>query len=394
MESVVNKEQTSRNGIGAVSGAGALLVSKFLQLFRKRKVTNHHLEALTVHTATRYVNKFDLSKELILTDLIVSGRGEYKELTRTIGVRDWDDFVSKIRDLFPPDRFSIYQESGFICIWSAVNGFSNGRILFNRDPSTERHTVNIEILGSSRFVDESYHNVFSLEHYNIRYVDTLFFIPNDRSFTRTPKEVDGSLVGKDVFYPFLGKSIKEFAKDYFSSNASVLLLIGEPGTGKSTFLRSLLMESKSRAGLVFGSNATTDNYFMNFFLQTNLQDLYIEDADVILSPRQDGNSMMSEMLNGTDGVTGENRKLIISTNLSSINKVDKALLRDGRCYSVLTFRKLSYEESLAVLEENGNPLGLTLERGKDYSLAEILSPKAQIGEAANGNANEFGFGIR
>ena len=376
----------------AVSSTSDLLIGKFIDLFRRKKrdTANHHIEALTAHTATRYVNKFDVSKELILTDLITSGQGECKEVRRTVGVKDWEKFASEVVALFPKDQFSIYHESGLIVIWKAVDGYTKGRLLFNRDPSSEQHTITIEILGDTNFVDECYRKVFGLEHFDIRYVDVMFYMPNERSFARTPKEVDGSLVGKDVYYPFLGKPVKELAKDFFASTASVLLLIGEPGTGKSTLLRSLIMESTSRAGLVFGSNATTDNNFMNFFLQTNLQDLYIEDADVILAPRNDGNSMMAEMLNGTDGVMGGSRKLIISTNLSSINKVDKALLRDGRCYAVLNFRKLSYQESLAVLEDSGNPYGLTLMPGHEYSLANLLCPKAEI-DAGVGSTESFGF---
>ena len=207
-----------------VSSTSDLLIGKFIDLFRRKKrdTANHHIEALTAHTATRYVNKFDVSKELILTDLITGGQGEYKEVRRTVGVKDWEKFASEIVALFPPNQFSIYHESGLIVIWKAVDGYAKGRLLFNRDPSSEQHTISIEMLGDTKFVDDAYRKVFGLEHYNIRYVDVMFYMPSERSFNRTPKEVDGLLVGKDVYYPFLGKPVKEFAKDFFASTASVL----------------------------------------------------------------------------------------------------------------------------------------------------------------------------
>ena len=44
------------------------------------------------------------------------------------------------------------------------------------------------------------------------------------------------------------------------------------------------------------------------------------------------------------------KKIILSTNLPNTNKIDEALIRPGRCFSIVSTRKLTIDESKKVLE--------------------------------------------
>lgn len=158
------------------------------------------------------------------------------------------------------------------------------------------------------------------------------------------------------FYPFLkhlypetdNLSIEYIVKDFMRSKANLLLLIGPPGTAKSTLIRSFIRAEHDvlvvSSAQVLESKALTTT-FRTKPKETNKKMVTIyEDADIFVSPREKGNLALSSMLNQLDGVVSSKEKFIISTNIESISKVDKALLRPGRCHKVMQFRLLEGEE--------------------------------------------------
>jgi ATP-dependent 26S proteasome regulatory subunit len=101
--------------------------------------------------------------------------------------------------------------------------------------------------------------------------------------------------------------------------------------------------------------------------------LLIEDADNAVMARSEGNEGMSYLLNLTDGIIPLKKKIVIVTNLPSINKVDPALIRPGRCYDILEFRSLTAEQAEAARASIDMPyLDLTAVKSK-WSLAEALN---------------------
>ena len=149
-------------------------------------------------------------------------------------------------------------------------------------------------------------------------------------------------------------------------------MLGENGTGKTTFLRGLIAHTKSNAIVSYDVRVLEeDDFFANFIGDDDSQLLVLEDSDSFLTPRKDGNHMIMKFLNVGDGlVSSQNKKIIFTTNLPSIKEIDQALIRPGRCFDILNFENLTAQQANTVSEV------LQLEQtdfDKDVSLAEVFN---------------------
>ena len=161
-----------------------------------------------------------------------------------------------------------------------------------------------------------------------------------------------------------------------SSKASILILIGPPGTGKTTFIRGLLHHTNSNAVVTYNQKVLEDDdFFANFIEDDDKQILVLEDADVMLTPRNNGNPLMMKFLNIADGLAScSNKKIIFTTNLPSTKEIDTALIRPGRCYNILEFGSLSIEQAKLIAAQMNLELDLD-ESVKTLTLAEIFNHK-------------------
>jgi hypothetical protein len=178
-------------------------------------------------------------------------------------------------------------------------------------------------------------------------------------------------------YPFLEEEpLASYYDRFLASQANILLLIGPPGTGKTTFIRGLLAHSNSSAIVTYDSAILEKDYLFARFIEDETGVMVLEDSDNFLKARSDGNTMMHRFLNVGDGlVTTKGKKLIFSTNLPSIRDVDPALVRPGRCFDILNFTPLNGEQAAKLAEK----LGTTYDK-KDsgtYSIAEIFNKQLE-----------------
>jgi hypothetical protein len=178
-------------------------------------------------------------------------------------------------------------------------------------------------------------------------------------------------------YPFLEEEpLASYYDRFLASQANILLLIGPPGTGKTTFIRGLLAHSNSSAIVTYDSAILEKDYLFARFIEDETGVMVLEDSDNFLKARSDGNTMMHRFLNVGDGlVTTKGKKLIFSTNLPSIRDVDPALVRPGRCFDILNFAPLNGEQAAKLAEK----LGTTYDK-KDsgtYSIAEIFNKQLE-----------------
>lgn len=237
-----------------------------------------------------------------------------------------------------------------------------------------------------------------------------------------------SRVALPEYYPYLNGGIDALIKDFIESDDTVLILLGPPGTGKS----SAVMAAATTLGLkpIYANNTEVIQHpdFVDFafgrfddllfhyqdpirvrneqaldksaFIENgacptyteytvpedprhgvNVQDencklplLIIEDADWLMRPRKAGNTAMSNLLQQTDGVTSSTaRKIIFNTNLQDIRDIDDGLLRVGRCYTgaPINFRLLTAEEAIVARKAAGLP-DFEEVPTKSMSLAETL----------------------
>ena len=195
-------------------------------------------------------------------------------------------------------------------------------------------------------------------------------------------------------YPFLnGESLEDYYDRYMDSTANILLLIGPPGTGKTTFIRGLLAHRSCSAIVTYDAGILDKDGFFARFIEDDAEIMVLEDSDAFLKSRSDGNTMMHRFLNVGDGlVTTKGKKMIFSTNLPSIRDIDSALIRPGRCFDIVTFDSLNVEQA----NNLANKLGVKLPvrpRGKEtekYSIAEVFNQQSEQTHTAKTN-RKVGF---
>lgn len=182
--------------------------------------------------------------------------------------------------------------------------------------------------------------------------------------------VDASL------YPFI-KDFDTYSERFWKSKSNILILIGPPGTGKTTFIKHLLSSMDKTAYLTYDESVlNSDSSFADFISDDSAASFIIEDADLFLRSREDGNTMVSRFLNVGDGLIKlKNKKIIFSTNLPSVASLDTALVRPGRCFDILNFRSLTRSE--AEVAADNRQLQLQVEQDT-YTLAEIFNSPVAV----------------
>lgn len=175
------------------------------------------------------------------------------------------------------------------------------------------------------------------------------------------------------FYPALGgRELDAYYDEYMASDSNVLILLGPPGTGKTSFLRGLLHHAQSDALISYDPDILRDDEIFADFMSGQERFMILEDADTFLASRtKSGNTVMHKFLNVGDGLLStKGKKIVFTTNLPSIRDIDSALMRPGRCFDVLRFGKLTPEEARLVRTD--------YEGTDPISLAELLSGKTSI----------------
>ena len=222
------------------------------------------------------------------------------------------------------------------------------------------------------------------------YTRTQCMIEWNYSTANGPGEVSIPLTYKETyneFYPWIKLPLNEYFDNYMKSESTVMVLIGPPGTGKTSFIRSMLHHTKSDAMVTYDADMMNGDALFTKFISGTSDFLISEDADEFLSARRDGNKIMSKFLNVSDGlVSCQHKKIVFSTNLPSIQSIDPALLRAGRCYDIVHFRDLSYDEAKAACKLIGKePAGM--EKDKRYFLTDLFNAPIIV----SGTQQKMGF---
>lgn len=128
------------------------------------------------------------------------------------------------------------------------------------------------------------------------------------------------------------------------NDKGIILLHGEPGTGKTTYIRHLIGQTTKKILFVPPHIAAsiTGPELLGLLLDYSNSILVIEDAENLVMDRNNsGNSPVSALLNISDGLLSDclHIQIICSFN-TPLSKVDKALLRKGRLIAKYEFLPL------------------------------------------------------
>ncbi len=136
----------------------------------------------------------------------------------------------------------------------------------------------------------------------------------------------------------------------------IVLLHGDPGTGKTTYIKYLTKIVKNKEIIFIPpsvAHSLGDPSIVPFLMEKRNSILIIEDGERVIADRENNGSSaaVSNILNITDGILGDCLNIqIVATFNTEREKIDKALLRKGRLITEHKFEKLNVLESNTLLK--------------------------------------------
>jgi len=165
--------------------------------------------------------------------------------------------------------------------------------------------------------------------------------------------------------------------------SGVTLLRGDPGTGKTTFIRHLISRLNATHCFYYlpaslsqclGSPGTVDFWSrQNSRADGRRNVVIIEDAESLLEQRDEMNrSRLEDFLNVSDGLMSEFLRLqVVATINCPVEKLDPAITRAGRLVAYRSFSRMDRTRAQALATAKG----LHIPEQENYSIAEIYAGK-------------------
>ena len=172
----------------------------------------------------------------------------------------------------------------------------------------------------------------------------------------------------------------------------IILLHGEPGSGKTSLIKYLTSIVKDKEILFIPPSMAemlSEPSIIPFLMDHKNSILIIEDAERVIGDRESNGSAagVSNILNLTDGILGDCLSIqIVATFNMKREKIDQALLRKGRLIAEHKFDKLTVEETNKLLKH----LNKDHVVNEGMVLADIYNIDVEVHKTQN-KTNKIGF---
>lgn len=180
----------------------------------------------------------------------------------------------------------------------------------------------------------------------------------------------------------------EAIDDFITKEKTGLALFyGEPGTGKTTYIRNLIQKHTDKHFVILDSNLLyniTSNSLLNIFIHEKNAIYVVEDCEKLLVSRDnEQNPIISAFLNMTDGILANviNCKFICTFN-TDLNNIDEAIKRKGRMKLKYEFKKLSKDKVHKILND----------KNEDMIIADVIFAQHENDYTKN-NRRKIGFNV-
>lgn len=169
------------------------------------------------------------------------------------------------------------------------------------------------------------------------------------------------------FYPFIPEGPDALIDNYFASRSATLILTGIAGSGKSSLIRRLFSRREDYTFIMVDNSAIYQDPKAFSDLAKLVSDacaeskdkpviLILEEADyAIQSKDADHAGTLGRLLSMSDGIVRRNLKIVITSNLNDVNRIDPNLRRSGRTFKVISFRALTTDEANVARGAIGKP---------------------------------------
>lgn len=210
-------------------------------------------------------------------------------------------------------------------------------------------------------------------------------------------EVDLTLNYGKSFEKDVHKPLINFISEKKPKNGRLVMLHGEPGTGKTYYFRHLLNEIAPHQKVIYIPpylvEMIAEPSMIDFLSEEKGAVIMIEDAESIIcsDDPQERSSGINNLLQITDGILGDifQIKIILTFNTKYEN-IDVALRRKGRLFMDYKFGKLTKAES----QKKVDSMNIDFKVEKAMTLSEIynLSHTHEKGQRDEKEERKIGFG--
>jgi SpoVK/Ycf46/Vps4 family AAA+-type ATPase len=199
------------------------------------------------------------------------------------------------------------------------------------------------------------------------------------------EEISSSDMDRVIYhelYPTI--DIAKLREQFDSSKERILILYGEPGVGKTTFLQYLIADGFYKKVAYIKDKKTFEDSELWYELTDDDWDLIVfDDLDDILQSRSENKhaDFVSQLLSYSDGLIRRSTKIVITTN-QNVQEIDPAITRPGRCFDFLVLPPLTRSQArdawTTLLKQSSDSYDARFGEAETVTQAALMSEYFQV----------------